>query len=80
MTNRNYRYYDFIVAAFVTVLLCGRFEFVLCDCFLWDLANSASDIGSHCSIHSQNILGNISYAAHLRSGELPKAQRKRRLL
>ncbi len=39
MTNRNYRYYDFIVAAFVTVLLCGRFEFVLCDCFLWDLAN-----------------------------------------
>ena len=24
MTNRNYRYYDFIVAAFVTVLLCSN--------------------------------------------------------
>ena len=24
MTDRNYRYYDFIVAAFVTVLLCSN--------------------------------------------------------
>jgi len=24
MTNRNYRYYDFIVAAFVTILLCSN--------------------------------------------------------